>query len=323
MQQAPLARLAALFTVLALSTGTAHAQSQSGAAASGETTATDAQAETGAETGTEAAQPPQDAAPALTAETVLVTVDDTSVTLGELIAVRQSLPEQFQQLPDEVLMKVLIEQIVDQQMLANAGVTKGLRNSRLVQLALRNQERAVLADAYMAHAMVEGVTEDTLKAAYTEQYVNAEPVPEIRVGHILVADEDAALALKTELDAGAEFAAIASQHGTDGTAARGGDMGWLADGDYVPEFIEAAFAMEEGTISDPVQSPFGWHLIRLEAKRNRPVPAFEDVQAQLIGVLTEQVQTGLLQKLRSEAQIEVLPAAAEAAALRNDSLLFE
>jgi peptidyl-prolyl cis-trans isomerase C len=261
--------------------------------------------------------------PMPSADTIMVMVDDTPITLGELIAVRQTLPEQYQQLPDELLMKILIEQMADQQLLATAGLEVELDKTRVVELALLNQKRAVLADAYMARAMVEGVTEDTLRAAYEANYVNSEPVTEMRASHILVAEQETAKELKEKLDGGGDFAALAAEFGTDGTASRGGDMGWFSAADVVPEFAKAISAMEAGTISDPVETPFGWHLIKLDEKRDRPIPPIEAVQAELISSLTEQVQKDVLQKLRSEANIVVQPAAGQAHVLRDDTLIVE
>lgn len=257
------------------------------------------------------------------ADTVMVMVNDIPITLGELIAVRQTLPEQYQQLPDELLMKILIEQMADQQLLATAGQGIELDKTRVVKLALLNQRRAVLADAYMARAMVEGVTEDAVQAAYEKTYVNAEPVVEMRASHILVAEQEVAKDLKEKLDGGADFAALAAEFGTDGTASRGGDMGWFSADDVVPGFADAVTGMEPGTISEPVETPFGWHVIKLDEKRDRPVPPLETVQGELIRSLTEEVQQDVLQTLRNEANIVVQPAAGQAHLLRDDNLIVE
>ncbi|MEM1299558.1 MAG: peptidylprolyl isomerase [Pseudomonadota bacterium] len=257
------------------------------------------------------------------ASTVVVTVDDTEITLGEIIAVRQSLPEQYQQLPDEVLMTALVQQLSDQQMLANAAEKGGLRSSITVQLALRNQERAVLADAYMADELVKRVDEAAVQAAYDAQFGSAEPVQEVRAAHILVEDEAAAKDLKAKIDEGADFAALAAEHGTDGTASRGGDLGWFSHEQMVPEFADAAFALETGAVSDPVQSPFGWHLIKLEEKRDQPVPPIDAVRDQLVGQLTEEAQRVLVEELRGSATIAKPEAKIPDAAVRNDALIVE
>ena len=253
-------------------------------------------------------------------DTVVATIDDTELTLGELIALRASLPQQYQQLPDEVLMQGLTEQMVDQTLLAQAAREAGLDGRRDVALQLRNQERAVLADAYLQTEMAKRVSADALRQAYQEQYVEAEPVEEIRAAHILVDSEERAQELTERLDAGDDFAKLAEEFGTDGTAARGGDLGWFAKGDMVPSFGEAAFALEPGEIGGPVQSPFGWHLIRVDDRRKRPVPEFEEVQDALLEQVTREAQAEIVEEVREDAEVQLADPPTPAA-IRNDDLI--
>jgi peptidyl-prolyl cis-trans isomerase C len=265
----------------------------------------------------------QAAGPAPTAETVVATVAGTPITLGELIAVRQGLPPQYQQLPDEVLIGALVEQTADQIMLAEAARQAGLDQRRSVQMMLQNQARAVLADAYMQRAVDERVTDADVQQAYDAQYASAGPVEEVRAAHILVDSEAKAQELKGELDGGADFAALAAEHGTDGTAARGGDLGWFVHEQMVPEFADAAFALQPGDISGPVQSPFGWHLIKLEERRERPVPPLDEVRGQIVDELTEKAETEVLAEIRGAAEIERGAEQIPASAIRADELIAE
>src|SRR5690606_30914637 len=138
-----------------------------------------------------------------------------------------------------------------------------------VQFALTNQERGVLASAYMEQAVTERLNDEAIEAAYQERYAGAEPVEEAHAAHILVEDEATAQEIREELDEGADFAALAAEHGTDGTASRGGDLGWFTHERMVPTFADAVFAMEAGTVAGPVETPFGWHVIKLFEKRQR------------------------------------------------------
>jgi peptidyl-prolyl cis-trans isomerase C len=259
--------------------------------------------------------------PPPTADTVVATVAGTPITLGELIAVRQGLPAQYQQLPDEVLMGALVEQLADQILLEQAARKTGLDQSRAVQMMLDNQARAILAEAFMQRAVEERVTDATVQQTYDSQYSSAEPVDEVRAAHILVDSEARAQELKAELDEGADFAALASEHGTDGTAARGGDLGWFAREQMVPEFADAAFAMQPGEISGPVQSPFGWHLIKLAERRERPVPSIDEVRSQIVDELTQKAQTEVLSEMRDTAEIEGGAEQVPASAIRADDLI--
>ena len=319
-------RLATLAAVLAalIAAGPAFAQSTNTNEAAETTEGAEPAETTGATESTDApAAPAEMAIEDLSADTVVVTVNGTPITLAELIAVRQSLPEQYQQLPDEILLGALAQQLADQQMLADSAVAKGLENAANVQLALKNQRRATLADAYMTDALIASITDDAVAAAYKERYENAEPVVEVRASHILVEEEAKAQDLKKQLDEGADFAALAAEHGTDGTKTRGGDLGWFVHEQMVPEFADAAFALEPGTISDPVQSPFGWHLIKVVEKRNRPAPPLDAVRDDLVGELSQELQEKIIKDGRDSAEIVKPELAVPAGAIRLDQLLAE
>ena len=257
----------------------------------------------------------------LKADTVVLTINGKTITLGEVIAVRQALPDQYQNLPDEILLGALVQQLADQQMLADAAEKAGLEKSPNVELALKNQRRATLADAYMTDAMVKGITEEEVQKAYEAKFAKAEPVEEVRASHILVAEEAKAKDLKKQLDEGADFAKLAAEHGTDGTKTRGGDLGYFVKEQMVPEFANAAFALEKGAISDPVKSPFGWHLIYVADKRNKPVPPIEQVREQIVAELSKGLQEKIISEGRAGAKVEQPELAIPPAAVRLDNLL--
>lgn len=259
----------------------------------------------------------------LAASTVVASVAGTDITLGELIAARRSLPDEFQQLPDEVLMDALVEQIANQILLETAAKEAGLDQKPAVQLALRNQARAVLASAYMEQAIGQRVSDEAVQAAYEAAISSAEPVEEAHAAHILVEDEALAEEIKTKLDEGADFAALAAEHGTDGTASRGGDLGWFVHEQMVPQFADAVFAMEADTISDPVQTPFGWHVIKLFEKRERAQPTLDDVRDEIASQLAEGAQSEVLTEVREGVEVERDRKAVPASAIRADDLVAE
>ena len=272
--------------------------------------------------GAEAAIPVMDMKD-LKADTVVVTVNGKAITLGEIIAVRQSLPDQYQSLPDEILMGALVQQLADQQMLADAAEKKGLEKSDNVVLALKNQRRATLADAYMTDAMITAITEEAIAKVYKEKFESAPAVVEVRASHILVKEEAKAKELKKQLDEGADFAKLAAEHGTDGTKARGGDLGYFTKEKMVPEFANAAFALDKGAISDPVKSPFGWHLIFIADKRNQPVPPLAQVRDKIVSDLSKELQEKVIQDGRAAANVAAPALAVPPAAVRLDNLLAE
>ena len=257
----------------------------------------------------------------VTVDSPLAEVNGEVLTLGQLLALRVQLPAQYQQLPDQVLLDGLTQQVVEHMMLAQAAEKAGLANDPTVMLNLKIQNRAILADAYMRAELAKRITPEAIQALYEERYVNATPEKEVRAAHILVDSEEKAKDLKAQIDGGADFAEVAKANGTDGTAARGGELGWFAHGDMVPEFADAAFAMEPGTVSDPVKSAFGWHLIKLEEKRDRAAPPLEEVRDGLASELAQTQQQALLEELRAQATVVMPDLKVPPEAVRADGLL--
>jgi peptidyl-prolyl cis-trans isomerase C len=261
------------------------------------------------------------AAPAADPATVVATVGDVAITLGDIVAVRAELPPQYQSLPDETLYDGIRQQLVDQALLEAAAEAEGMADAPVVARALEIQRRSVLADFYIRKAIADGVTEEAVEEAYDAQIAAAPAVQEVRASHILVATEDEAKAIRAELDGGADFAALAAQHGTDGTKEQGGDLGWFTMDMMVPEFAEAAFALEPGQVAGPVQTQFGWHLIRLAEKREQPKPALEDVRAQIEQEIGGKVALAAVEALRAGATVTLDETRPGLGALRDDALV--
>jgi foldase protein PrsA len=120
-------------------------------------------------------------------------------------------------------------------------------------------------------AVASNITDEDVKKYYDEEYK-----PEIKASHILVEDEEKAKEVKSKLDAGEKFEDLAKEYSSDGSAEQGGDLGWFGPGKMVPEFEEAAYALEVNEISEPVQSQFGFHIIKVTEKKEKE--AFEDVK---------------------------------------------
>lgn len=254
-------------------------------------------------------------------ETILARIGDTDIKLGEVIAFRQTLPEQFQQLPNEVLMESILTQIIDQTLLEQAARDTGLEAKTAFRLALRNQRRAVIADAFMAQAVIDGVTEEAIAELYAQKFTNAPPVPEVRTAHIVVKDKAKAEEIRERIEAGEDFATLAAQHSLDATASRGGDRGWQIYQRMHPAYASAVRELPEGALSGPVQTPFGWHLIRVDEKRNRATPPLAAVEGLLLQDLSTQVEKDTLDRLRGATEIERLTGDVPSAAVRADALI--
>ena len=255
----------------------------------------------------------------LTAETVIATVNGENITLGQMIAARKALPEQYQQLPDDVLFKGLLEQLIQQTAMAQVGEKN---KTQLDDLNVENQKRAYFSGQVLEAAASAAVTEEALKKAYDEKYAKAVPAKEYDASHILVKTEEEAKAIKAELDKGGDFAAIAKEKSEDkGTAANGGSLGWFGLGMMVKPFEDAVVALEKGKTSDPVKSDFGWHIIHLNDVRDAAVPKFEDVKAELEGDLRQKAVEAKVKELTDAAKVEKKDDGVDPAILKNLALI--
>ena len=165
------------------------------------------------------------------------------------------------------------------------------------------QQRVLMQHLLLREA--KGATNDAaLKKFYDEQIGQVKPVEEVRARHILVEGEEDAKKAVARLKGGEDFAKVAKEISKDpGSGAEGGDLGFFTKDRMVPEFAEAAFALKPGELSAPVKSQFGWHIIKLEERRMKPVPAFEQVKDRIAQALAGKSQNDYLTKLRSEAKI--------------------
>ncbi|MCC0063395.1 MAG: peptidylprolyl isomerase [Defluviimonas sp.] len=254
-----------------------------------------------------------------TADTVVARVDGVEVTLGEMIAMRETLPQQYLQLPDDVLFNGILDQIVQQVVLAKASDGLVKRRDKLI---MENQTRGYLAGVTLDAAANAAATDEALKKLYDEKYTSAELGKEYHAAHILVASEDEALELKKQIDAGADFAALAKEKSTDkGSATAGGDLGWFGVGRMVKPFEDAVVAMEPGTVSDPIETQFGWHIIKLEEIRDATAPAFDDVKEELAGDLRQKAVEEKVKELTDGASVEKSVDGIDPAILKNADLI--
>jgi len=261
------------------------------------------------------------AAAAYDASTVLATVDGSPITLGNVIALRDRLPPQYQDLPDDVLMQGLLDQLVDQQLLATALSASPESDPLQVKLAVENERRTVLAGLAANAAVADAVDEAKVKAAYDAQVAAFQPAPEFSAAHILVDSEDKAKALKAEIDGGKDFAEVAKANSSDGSAANGGDLGWFGMGQMVPEFETAVVALAPGEVSAPVKSQFGWHLIKLNDKRETAPPPLDQARPEIENQLRQAALEARLVELRAGATIEKPETGTPPAAIRESDLL--
>ena len=209
--------------------------------------------------------------------TVVATVGETELTLGHMLDVKRQLPDQYQSLDDNTLFNGIIEQLIQQELLASS-MTK---DPSWLAIAMQNQRRNILSSVVINELRTNAVTERALQAAYTAKFPVGSGEQEYKASHILVETEQKARELLALLDGGADFSGLATEHSTGPSGPRGGDLGWFGKGQMVAPFEKAVMGMEAGTYTGPVQTQFGYHLIFLNDRRETSSPAFEDVRSEL------------------------------------------
>ncbi|CAN7311903.1 peptidylprolyl isomerase [Devosia sp. LjRoot3] len=252
--------------------------------------------------------PAPEAAPAAVApETVVATVGGEPITEADLSFAAEDLAQDLAQMPAEERRAFLLRVLIDMKVMAGAAKEAGMDQTELFAQRLKYLEERALRRAYFADAIAGQVTEEAIRAEYDTFVAQFQPAEEVHARHILVETKEEADAIKAELDAGGDFAAIAQEKSIDpGSGANGGDLGFFAKGMMVPEFETAAFALANpGDVSAPVQSQFGFHIIKLEEKRQSAPPAFEQVAPQIQQQVLMRVFNEKVEELMSGVTIDV------------------
>ncbi|KJE34621.1 peptidylprolyl isomerase [Thalassospira sp. HJ] len=244
----------------------------------------------------------QDAAPA--EDPVLATVNGEEILESEVRATQQGLPQQYRQLPFEMLKADLLTREINQRLLMKAGSDAGLADDEEVKAQIAALERRLIAETYLDRALNDAITDEAVNAKYEEFIATNEPEPQVHARHILLESEEDAQAIIAELDDGADFEELAKEKSTGPSGPNGGDLGFFNRGDMVAPFADAAFAMDAGTYSsEPVQTQFGWHVIKVEEVKEGTQPSIDEVRQQLVAEISRDAFNGLVEDLRDDAEI--------------------
>jgi len=233
------------------------------------------------------------------ADNVVATVNGTDITLGQMAMTKRQLPPQYQDIPAKVLYDGILEQLIQQTVLGQS-----LKDTpKEVQVEIENATRTTLAGAAISDIMQQPISDEALKAAYATKYEGADPQLEFNASHILVATKAEAEAVKNLLDAGADFAATAREKSTGPSGPNGGELGWFGAGRMVKPFEDAVSEMKAGDISAPVETQFGWHIIKLNDKRQLDAPAFDTVKDELKSDIQKEALDAKIASLVSGATV--------------------
>ena len=265
------------------------------------------------------AAPATEAAPAAQAEParnptdVVARVADQTITEAEVAMARKEFASELQQVPEAQQRGLVIDALVNMELLAQAARDANLEDTE--NFALRRQflELQALRNAYVEEVIVSSLTQEELQKAYETLVVaQHKPAEQVRARHILVETREEAEKIIADLKGGAAFEELAKQS-KDPSGQNGGDLGYFGRGQMVPPFEQAAFAMEPGALTEtPVQSEFGWHVIKVEEKRMSAPPALSEVEDELRNHLLRGKFEAAMAALRDKYPIEIVgrPAAA-------------
>ncbi|HXQ52559.1 MAG TPA: peptidylprolyl isomerase [Stellaceae bacterium] len=238
---------------------------------------------------------------------VVARVNGVAIYRSDLEALRATLPAQAQQEAPDKLYPKLLDQSVALQLVSQAARKEKLNDDPRVKKMAALSEEQILQDAYFDGMMRKEITEAKLHQRFDQQVKSAAPREEVHARHILVPTEDEAKALIDQIKKGADFAKLASEKTTDPAGkASGGDLGYFAETDMVPEFAKVAFSLKPGEISQtPVKTQFGWHVIKVEDRRQSKPPTYEEIAPQLARQMAQELYAQKVKQMASVAKIEV------------------
>ncbi|MBM3637003.1 MAG: peptidylprolyl isomerase [Alphaproteobacteria bacterium] len=245
------------------------------------------------------------------ADKIVAKVDGAPITEADVTQALTDLGESIAQIPEAQRRDYAITYLADLKLGAKAAREAKLTETEDFKRKLAYQTDRLLFDDYLTSQAKKNVTEDAMKALYADTIKTLKPEQEVRARHILVETEDQAKDVIKKLKAGEDFAKLAGTLSKDpGSGKEGGDLGYFTKDRMVPEFANAAFAMTAEQISDPVKSQFGYHVIKVEDKRDKTVPKFDEVKDQIEQFMYRKSQQDVIMALRATGKVERLDAPA-------------
>jgi peptidyl-prolyl cis-trans isomerase C len=250
------------------------------------------------------ASPLAQAADTPASDTVIATVNGQPINEGDLAIAEQDLAGQMQSVPEASKHDYLVAFLADLAAGSQAAEEQKLQDTPDFARRLAYFRAKILLDDLMFREGAKADTPEARRKLYDETVAKLAPETELHARHILVDDEALAKQIAERAKKGEDFLALSKEFSKDpSSAADGGDLGWFTKDKMVKEFSDVAFTLEPGQISDPVKSQFGWHIIKVEGKRTKPIPPFEQVEDQIGNYLAQKAQQALILSLRAKAKI--------------------
>src|SRR3981189_1579994 len=247
------------------------------------------------------------------ANPVLAKVNGAEIRQSDLALAEEELGPSLAQMDPSTKKENVLAFLIDMKIVAKAAEAKKIEDREDFKARLAFTRNRLLMDNLLSVEGKAATTDEAMKKVYEDASKQISGEQEVHARHILVETEDEAKAIGEELKKGADFAELGKKKSKDPGASDGGDLGFFTKDQMVPEFSTVAFALDPGKISDPVKSQFGWHIIKVEEKRSRKAPEFEQVKAQIETYVARKAQADYVAKLRETAKVERMDKPEEAA----------
>ncbi len=237
---------------------------------------------------------------------VVANVNGIDILRSEIDEARLLLPERFRQVPVEDVFGMLVNTLVDSKLVAAEARKVNLHKDAKVVKQMARIEEQILGRAFLVAYIEQRITDEALQEQYQKMIKEAAVKEEVSARHILLETEAQALEVVKELEGGTDFAELAKTRSKGPSGPNGGDLGFFGEGQMVPAFSKAAFAMKPGeTTKEPVQTQFGWHVIKVDDRRTTQPPKFEEVAQELRQTVSREIGTAYLQELRKSATVKL------------------
>lgn len=238
-------------------------------------------------------------------DAVMARVDGHDITLRDLDYIEQEITTNLSKLPPVAQRRLLVEYLIDNHLFAKEAENQKLDNDPEFESRMAYFRSRALREAYFDKAIRSAIGEKLARTLYDERAKTMQGKTEVRARHILVRTQEEAVQILEQLSTGADFEVLAQAISIDSkTKDRGGDLGFFGRGRMVKELEKAAFELEPGQVKGPVKSDFGWHIVKLEEKREEPVPKFEEVRDEIMSSLMKQKAQSVGEDLRRGAKID-------------------
>ena len=243
--------------------------------------------------------------PLLAEDKVVATVNDEKITESDVKFATDDLAGAIPANSEDMKRKYVIDYLIDMKLVSRAAIAEKMADTADFKHRMEYAKDRALMEQMLMRDAKKAVTPEAMQAFYAEQVKSVKPEPEVRARHILVTTEDEAKKALARVKGGEDFAKVAADLSTDpGSGKDGGDLGYFTKQRMVPEFAEAAFATDVGQVSAIVKSQFGYHIIKVEDKREKQPPAFDQLKVRIEEFLTQKAQQDVVVKLRQSAKIE-------------------